>query len=155
MQTLQFYSSRELARQMREMTLEEKYNVLIILAHTKPHLLELIRAFPLSYIEWCKEEGLLDKKFLKYYLNSGSPKLLKEEITNEYINACQSGFIFKKIAYKKCSNYYCDQYIFTPFSYPSHFWRSNLCNLCYLSVMKMGDFYRMKNYLRIKANQRS
>jgi hypothetical protein len=146
MLSLQFYCSKIIAQNMREnLNNEERYNLLIRLP---PQIIPLIRSFPISRMDFFKEEGLLDKQFLNYYLKAAPLAILRNEIDEIYHISCEKGYYSKDVWFLSCSNYYCDNKTLSNNSVPSYNIRAHLCQECKKYNLALGYYYKIKNHLR-------
>ena len=121
---LQSLCAKQLAKQCRDMTHEERYYFL----RTIPkHLRKLVTSFPINFIIWCGNEGLLSINIVKYYVEYPQKQ---RYIRNSYKKNCEIGITRRKVIWRKCANYYCeneflDKVISSPYNF---YW--NLCKEC-------------------------
>ena len=121
---LQSLCSREISKQCRKMTYEERY---YFLRYIPLHLKILIESFPTDFIVWCGNELLLSKHIINYY-NDNPNKIFY--IIKGFQKDCENGITRRKVIWRKCSNYYCnndflDKIIASPYDF---YW--NLCKEC-------------------------
>ena len=136
---LQALCAREVARQLREMTLKEKYEKL----QTIPkHLHPYIKAFPIYYFVWSNDECLHHTSIIRHYLYN---KKDREYIKKCYQEDCEKGITRRKVILRKCANYYCDNLtlgkIILDRSYDLRFL---CCSDCKKSFLHFGDWLDFK-----------
>ena len=139
---LQSLCAKEIAKQCRKLSYEDRYN---FLKSIPSHLRELVKCFPTDFIVWCGNEMLLNKNVLKFYINHQNKR---HYIVNGFIEDCEKGITRRKVIWRKCANYYCensylDKIISTPYSI---YW--NLCKECKRYLIYHHKL--MKIHLKIK-----
>jgi hypothetical protein len=118
--------ARELARQAREMSQQDRYD---FLCSIPDYLRVYVKAFPTNFLVWCGDEGCLDSEVLQYYIHHQNDQKC---FTEAYQNDCQYGIIRKKVLLRKCANYYCDNTVFGCIIYKNYNIRYNCCNFCFI-----------------------
>jgi len=114
--------SREVARQLRDMTHEERYETLLKIPS---YLLPYIKAFPLNYISWCIQEQEINLQLINW-LRPEEHKLIKEI----YEEDCKYGLSCTLVIYRKCPNNYCNNLTKGRMIKNGESIRYNLCEHC-------------------------
>jgi hypothetical protein len=112
--------ARELARQAREMSQEDRYN---FLRSIPPHLRLFVKAFPTDFLVWCGNESIMNTNIVRHH-----PK--DRKWFKSYERCCREGITRRKVFLRKCANYYCDDWVFGCIIVKNYNIRYNCCNLC-------------------------
>jgi hypothetical protein len=118
--------ARELARQAREMSQQNRYN---FLRSIPDYLRVYVNAYPTKFLVWCEDEEILNMDIIKYYIHQ---RIDRKYFLQEYQKDCQYGITRRKVLLRKCANYYCDNTVFGSIIDKNYNIRYNCCNFCFI-----------------------
>jgi len=121
---LQALCAKNIAKHCRSMTKKDRY---YFLRKIPKHLKEYVNCFPTDFILWCGHEQILNLKIIQHYIRYSKDQ---KYIRNSYISDCESGITRRRIIFRKCSNYYCENDFLDKIIHDSSYVYWNLCSEC-------------------------
>lgn len=128
---LQALAARELARQAREMSQEERHEFLRAIPK---HLRRLVTAFPTNFITWMGNEQLLgyqnSQKVIQFYLEHPEKR---HYITKGFASDCERGITRRTVMRRKCGNIYCENEVDQKIMATPDWVYWNVCRACQIA----------------------
>ena len=135
---LQSLCAKEIAKECREMSKEQRYNCL---KDIPKHLRNLIKGFPTDFLVWCGNEMLMHYDILKHYINNSKDV---KYIARGFEEDCFKGITRRKMISRKCLNFYCDETVFGCMIQKQYDVRWNLCHICESKLIPHHKWMKIK-----------
>lgn len=133
---LQSLCAKKIAEHSRSLSPEDRY---YFLKEIPKHLQDLVRSFPISFLEWCEYQCYLSMDSIHYLKDKPQGK---SYMTQSFEEDCEKGYV-GKIMWRKCSNYYCGNQKLSRIISRSDFIPYGLCNECRSHRIKILPYRRL------------